>query len=617
MAIAARSYADDVSYRKYVVEECLRVGDVEYDPQLRLIVRKGGNRPGRPMVAQATPEYAAVLLETGHRLDRANKLIGVLLDHQWLKDKGTRWYGNFFMFHDTKKPDDQNAVAFLCPWLCTYLLEYDDKLTDDIKERLRRSYPLCLEAIRNHNGKVSYDNIWFLKVASVAMLGLVMERPVLITDAEKQLEQWIQYVSRNGINEFNSTTYAAVNIAALEVLWDHVPKSAVSFRKKIKQVLDFWYADIFMNWHWEADIGAGTQSRAYPRDRLTGKSLVAVLIRRHGGGTRPLPLSTFHYNFVVSDYPVSEWLRAWIPKKSKLPMTLRASHGGWTKDVRVNRTLYMIPDVTLGTQSGYRTNGDQALPFKITYAGSNVEERASFITPVPAHNPDSRTRGSITFAHHQEGPRAIVLYEADMKGRRQSAYLRLVLDPSESQKMIEEILLNGKPFDRKRRQLKPGAVIAWRVGEALVAIRLLDAWGVNPEKPAALLPKQYTISVTKDVGLSLHCLVGYKPKKKIAVNNMSCGFVVQVATRNDVGSLATFSEQAMAWTVEEKRKDAVRDITWSAGKHVLDLRWQGSTNNVSVRTTNGKKLGRFPFYESPLINFGRGGEVKAAAPKQK
>jgi hypothetical protein len=612
LVTAARSEAGEGAFRKKIRDGVIASGDRNYDEKTHLVVRNDDMYQGRANVAQQSPEYAAALLDAGKRVDRANAIIAAMLDHQWLKDKDTHWYGNFIWWHDQKRPEDANAAAFMTPWLCFYLLEHEDKLTAKNRDRLRKALPLCLTAVRRHRGPVHYDNIWLLKVASRVTLGLAMKRPKLMAEAEARLDEWMKYVSRNGINEFNSPTYAAVNVYALEFIWRYAPASAKSLRKKTGQLLDFCCADIFQNWHWEADIGAGTHSRAYPRDRLNGKSLVSFLVHRHCGGKLRAPIRPFEYNFVLSDYSPPEQVRALARKEGMTPVALRASHPGWTREIRVDRSLYVIPEVTLGTQTGYRANADQALPFKITYAGSKADERASFITPVPAHNPESRTRGSITFAHHQEGPRAIVLYEADIKGRRESAYLRLVIDPSESGKMVEEILVDGKPYDGKRRKLKPGAVIAWRAGKAAVAVRLLEGWGVDPAGPGKLVPKSYVLSPTKGVGLCLHCLVCYRPRKKVAVNNLSCGFVVRVAAGKDVGNLAKLSEGAAAWKVAEKRDGATREVAWTDGEARLRLRWNGDGNRVTVRETNGKKIGRFPLYESPLIKMDRGDPVRVA-----
>jgi hypothetical protein len=611
LVTAAVSGAGESAFKKRIRDGVIRSGDRNYDEKTRLIVSTG-RYPGRIHVAQSSPEYAAALLDAGKRVNRANAVIAALLDHQWLKDKDTHWYGNFIWWHGQKRPKDANAVAFMTPWLCYYVLEHEEKLTEANRKRLRKALPLCLTAVRKHRGPVHYDNIWLLKIASRVTLGLAMKQPKLIAEAETRLDEWIRYVSRNGINEFNSPTYAAVNVYALEFVWRYAPESATSLRKKTRQLLDFCYADVFQNWHWEAEVGAGAHSRAYPRDRLTGKSLVEFLIRRHCGGELRAAIRPFEYNFVFSDYSPPDFVRAMARKAGRTPMTLHCSHPGWTREIRVDRSLYVIPEVTLGTQTGYRANADQALPFKITYAGSKAEERASFITPVPAHNPESRTRGSIAFAHHQEGPRAIVLYEADIKGRKQSAYLRLVIDPSESGKMVEEIAVDGKPYDGKRRELKPGAVVAWRAGKAAVAVRLLEGLGVDAANPGKLVPKSYVLSPTKGVGLCLHCLVCYRPRKKVAVNNLSCGFLVRVAAKKDVGSLAKLSAEAAAWKVDEKRDGATRGISWEDGAAKLRLRWKGDGNRVTVRETNGKKLGRFPLYESPLINLERGGGVRVS-----
>lgn len=613
MATIVASSAGEPGYKEHIRDGVIRNGDHNYDDKTHLVLRNDDMYQGLANIAQHSPEYVAALLDSGKRIDRANAIIGGMLDHQWLKDKGTRWYGNFIWWHHLKKPADQNAVSFMTPWLCFYLLEHQDKLTEEIRIRLHKALPLCLKAVRKHTGAVHYDNIWFLNTASLVMIGLVIEQPGLFKEAESRIDQWISYVSRNGINEFNSPTYGAVNVYALEFIWRFLPVSEKTFRDKVEQLLDFCYADIFMNWHWEADIGAGTHSRAYSRDRLTGKSLVSFLIRRQCGGKLRADIRPFEYSFVVSDYVVPESIRAYARKKGKTPLTLRASHPGWTKDIRVDRSLYMISEVTLGTQTGYRANADQAIPFKITYIGSKVDERASFITPVPPHIPGLPLRSSIMFAHHQEGPSAIVLYEADIKGRKENAYLRLVIDPTENQDMVEAILVNGKPYDKSRIKLKPGAVIAWQVGKAMVAIRLLDAWGVDSTEPSKHLQKDYAISPTKGAGLCLHGLVCYQPRKKVAVNNMSCGFVVQVGSTKEFGSLTRLSQQAAAWTVNEKREKAARDIQWNNGKQTLRLHWRGEANKVLARETNGAKIGPFPLYESPLINLGRGGKVQAAA----
>ena len=618
----------------YIRQGALAYGDNYYDSKHRLVRRTDDQVDGRLNIGQHSPEYAAALLDTNRRgredAARANAIINAILDHQWLRDKGTRWYGNFFWWHDQKRPTESNAVAFIAPWLSYYLIEHADKLTGRTAERLKKALPLCITAIRKHSGTVHYDNIWFLKAASLVMISRVLDRPALAAEAEKRLDEWIAYVSRNGINEFNSPCYSAVNVYALEFIMEYAPRSAESLCDKTRQLLDFLYAGIFQNWHWEGGIGGGTHSRAYPADRLNGKSLASFLVYKQCGGTLQGIRRAFEYNFAVNSYRVPERIRAYVRKEGKTPLLLRASHPCWAvKNERVDRSLYMVPGFSLGTQTGYRANNDQAIPFKITYAGSNAEERASFIRPVPAcdsaFDAKSRKRGPITFAHHQEGPRAIVLYEADLKGRKQSGYMRLVIEPREGEDsdggttpggMLDEILVNGRPYTRNRMEPKPGAVIAWRVGKTCVAIRLLDCLGVAPNDPSTVVPRGYSLLPTKKVGVCLHGLVCYRPKKRVGVNNLSCGFVIRVATVDEVGSLKKFSRAAAGWAINETHESGTRDITWNENKTCLRLRWIGEKNTAAIRSTNNRKLDAFPLYESPLIHLKRGGKVSIRAEKQ-
>ena len=597
-------------------EGALAYGDKFYDPDHRLVRRTDNEyKEGRLNIGQHSPEYAGALLDASRAqrgdVARANAIINAMLDHQWLKDKGTRWYGNFFWWHGRDRPTESNAVAFMAPWLSCYLIEHESQLTADTALRLKEALPLCIGAVRKHPGPVHYDNIWFLKAASLVMIGRALERPELLQEAKTRIDQWIEYVSENGISEFNSPCYGAVNIYALEFIHKYALRSADELLARVNRLLECFYADIFQNWHWEAGIGAGTHSRAYQGDRLNGKSLVAFLIYKQCGGRLRADTRAFEYNLALNSYRVPKRIRRFARKDGKTPFLLRASHPCWDiAGQRVERSLVMVPEFSLGAQTGYRANADQAVPFKITYADSKVDERVSYIQPVPPHAEDSKYRAPITFAHHQEGPRAILLYEADLKGLRQNSYLRLVIEPREGEDsdggtqpggMLDEILVDGKPYGRNPMELRSGAVIAWRVSRTCVAIRLLDCLGTDPVDPVEIVPRGYSLLPTERIGLCLDGLLCARPKKPVAVNNLSCGFVIRVATTDEVGNLTRFSQAAAGWTIEETRGSGIRDITWTDEQADLRLRWNGKKNTVAARCVNGKPIDEYPLYDSPLI----------------
>jgi hypothetical protein len=441
------------------------------------------------------------------------------------------------------------------------------------------------------------------------MLSRALNQPALMKDAENRLDQWMRYVSQQGIDEFNSPCYAAVNIYALEFLWKYTPKSAASLSAKAAQALDYLYADVFQNWHWEGSIGAGTHSRAYPCDRLDGTSLVALLVYKQCGSTLRCPASCFDYNFVVNDYCVPAPVRALARKEGRPPLWLRASHPVHGTSERVERSLYMVPEVSLGTQTGHRVNVDQAVPFKITYGGAERSTHASFIRSVPATFEGQFVASPVRFVAHQDGPAAIVLYEADMKDQRTNAYLRLVIEPVEGG-ALDEVLVDGKPYTRTQLELMPGSVIAWRVANALVAIRLLNGWGVEASEPDRLVPKKYELSYDKNIGLCLHCLLAYKVTKPIGVNDLSCGLAVRVGQVSEFGNLVTLANAMSSWRLDETRKDSTRDVSWQAGGTVQRLLWDSGKNGTIERYTDGRKLGAFPLYESPLINLKSGDPLR-------
>jgi len=595
-------------------EGAVAYGDRYYDEATSLVRRTDDMYHGRLNVAQHSIEYAAALFDSGRRIARANAVVAAVLDHQWTKP-GRPWEtGNFIWWHDQNRVEDRNAVAFLAPWLCYVATACRDHLTEANRTRLTEALTRCVGAIKGHGGRVNYDNIWLLRTASLAALAHVLDRPALLKESERWLDRWIAQTSRDGISEFNSPCYAAVNIYALEWLLRYAPAEAKALRRKTGQVLDFLYADVFQNWHWHGGIGAGTHSRAYPRDADTGRSLVSALVFKQCGGERRTHVRSFEYVFAVNDYRVPDFIRAYAEKKGALPLWLRASHPVHDTKARVERSLYVAREVTLGTQTGRRPCREQDIGFKITYAGSKVDRRSSYIRAVPSHI-GGAFRGPIRCAAHQEGPLAVVLYEADMKGLKQSAYLRLNIEPRDGG-MIDEFLINGEPYTRTRRRLKAGTVLGWRVGKALVAIRLLEGRAVDPEKPDHVINKGYSLSPIKDSGLCLHCLLCYRPKARVAVNSLSCGFVVRVGSTAEFGSLAKMLDAAAEWAVTDAIDGERRDVTCRAGETQLRLLWDGARNRALRRETNGRETGPWPLYDSPLIRLKRGGPLTVTPAKE-
>lgn len=128
------------------------------------------------------------------------------------------------------------------------------------------------------------------------MLGRALGDAKLEADGADRIDRWIAYTAENGVSEYNSPCYSAVDVYALEWIYHYASDEAL--RRKVARCLDYLYADIFQQWHWEAGIGAGTHSRAYERDRDSGRSLVSCLVFKQCGQPLRPKLRSFLHVFI-------------------------------------------------------------------------------------------------------------------------------------------------------------------------------------------------------------------------------------------------------------------------------------------------------------------------------
>lgn len=596
--------ADFREANRVLRDGAIQSGNTHFDPKTRLVL---GNQTSlaRGNVCQGSLEYAAALFSAEQQMDRANAVVSAVLDYQDL-DQGSPTFGNFRWWHDEARVRDHNAVCFMTPWLSHLAMKHGAKLTGDNQRRLREALQRCIRGVRAHRTGPDYSNIWLLKAASLVMLSRALEDPGLEADGAERIERWIGLTAKNGVTEYNSPCYSAVDIYALE--WIHHYAASETLRRQVAKCLDYLYADVFQHWHWDAAIGAGTHSRAYETDRDTGHSLVSCLVFKQCGQPLRMPLTPFCYVFAVNDYPVPDSIRSAARKQDLLPLSLRTRILQAAETVECS--LYVTTDFSLASQTGRRPVYDDRpfwdIPFKITYAGSMTERRASYIAPKP-------TTKHTTVASVQQGPLAIVLYEADLKDSKlQVGRLRLDIEPREGG-MCDEILVAGRPYNRSQITMQAGTVIGWRVARTLVAVRLLQSRGLDRERAGKPGPVAYLLGPATDAGLCLDCPLTPESSEPVNHNDLNAGFVVACSTTDEHGSLAEFLRVFGDWAINEKTDDARHEIRWQAGGTQMRIEWDAANNRVLSRTINGREV-EFNFrYDSPLIRLADG-ELPAIVP---
>ncbi len=309
-------------------------------------------------------------------------------------------------------------------------------------------------------------------------------------------------------------------------------------------------------------------------------------------------MEPFLYVFAVNDYPVPEQIRAMARKEKLVPLSLRTRihESGET----VESSLYLTKGFSLASQTGRRSLYEDRpiwdIPFKITYAGSKTERRASFITPKPTTN-------HVTVAALQEGPVAIVLYEADLKDSEQRvARLRLDIEPRDGG-MCDEIVVAGRPYDHSAIEIQPGTVIGWRVAGTLVAVRLLRSRGLKSGQPDSV---GYCLGPVAEGGLCLDCPLADESSTPVRHNDLNAGFAVACSTTAEHSSLAEFLKIFGDWPLIEKTEPAERDIRWQAGTTAMALQWSSAGNRIIERSINGQPVTFRLLYDSPSMHLAEG-----------
>ncbi len=194
------------------------------------------------------------------------------------KDGKSKTFGNFIWNWTDERVIDRNSVEFCMQKGSLLWMFYRDRLSAKARGRLEELIHFSVEGIRRHGVRVGYTNIFLMKTWNCIALGENTGRPELAEEGRRMLDEWLEVTARNGVREYLSPTYTAVDLESMALLAKFAKEGTV--RKKALVALEFLWTDVAANWFPPGERLGGAHSRDY--NYLTGHGMLDEWVRDAG-----------------------------------------------------------------------------------------------------------------------------------------------------------------------------------------------------------------------------------------------------------------------------------------------------------------------------------------------
>lgn len=205
------------------------------------------------------------------------------LDARFLKDEQIEWllkkvqtrlvtnpaagnsYGNIYWGWQESGFDvgDGNNVQFCVQYGILVKLLFNDRLSKGAIKTLDEIFMLATKGVLNQEVRISYANIYLMKIWNLVALGEVYHQPEILENGRRLFDRWLNHVSRYGIREYDSPTYSGVDLESLLLLYTFSKDAAI--RAKAGDALNFLLTDLAAHYNRRAGILGGAHSRDYNR----------------------------------------------------------------------------------------------------------------------------------------------------------------------------------------------------------------------------------------------------------------------------------------------------------------------------------------------------------------
>ena len=488
---------------------------------------------------------------------------------------------------------DANSIEFDMQAMGAIFMGFGDKLSDGFKRDARPHLLAALTALASHQIPVSYTNIYLMNTVNTLTLGQYLNDASALTRGRQQWATWREYTAHNGIHEFDSPTYYAVDVADLTLGFRYIKDPAI--HTQIVAVLNYFFTDIANNFSLSAERLAGPHSRDY--NFLNGWGGLNFVMLAEGVVDDPKTLmDVFLEKVAVIDndraggyHPSPEILR-------QMEAPVRTLQQRWDENTALYRYAYFTPQFAMGSTDGAYSPQDKL--FAADYAGRPAITTSvvidSFDQPYGLYKQVDRSGHSKSFhlpanlSSVQEKNTALLVYDLNPAHDSISdAIATNLLLPATA----DEVLLNGTAVTVSSKLDLPvevGAVVAVRHQNSCLAASM---WHVDAlqQLPVSLHLKADAIGLSHGA-FRLVAYHGQANAGKGPADHLHVAILVRMDACTDDKGLRTLSDSVRNAVVTAlPGKD-----TWTATAKLAGLQLaltEDTRNRLPIsRTVNGQEM---------------------------
>ena len=275
---------------------------------LSTLLAQNGTNPTFPLMPDLAVRKATLerdwtaMQKSPHQLGVRDGYLFLLdaLDTRFLKDNQVEWllkelqiraisdttarsYGNMYWGWSETGGDvgDGNNVEFCVQYGILINILFNDRLSPEARKTLDQIFQLATIGIRRQEVRISYTNIYVMRIWNMVALGQVYHQPSVVEDGRKFFDTWLNHVAQFGNREYDSPTYCGVDLESLLLI--HRFAKDTDIRAKVTDAIRFFLNDLCSHYHAAGGFLGGAHSRDYnrvfSRDLLEEKYLNPLLGR--------------------------------------------------------------------------------------------------------------------------------------------------------------------------------------------------------------------------------------------------------------------------------------------------------------------------------------------------